>query len=137
MSYYRTFPTSQCSDLVQARLFLRNHGVALAKAVRKLGGPTASARVFLLCEAVRHTRFLTRTQRRQLVEFYKMLTLSHAANPDRIEAGLFVMIDPASAFVEERRLLSENLGGLLRSIAGNDPINEAFCDASNKFFKVA
>tara|TARA_R110002110_G_scaffold60151_1_gene169685 strand:+ start:296 stop:496 length:201 start_codon:yes stop_codon:yes gene_type:complete len=66
-----------------------------------------------------------------------MLTLSHAANPDRIEAGLFVMIDPASAFVEERRLLSEKLGGLLRSIAGNDPINEAFYNASNKFSKVA
>ena len=42
-------------------------------------------------------------------------------DPDRIEAGLFVVTYPASTFVEEIRLLSEKLGGLLRSIAGNDP----------------
>lgn len=93
MTFYRTFSTKQpCPKLGLVRRFLRDHGTALALAAHRLGGPAASGRVFLLCEAVRHTRRLTRAQSSQLVDFHKLLTLEHVSDPDRIECGLFAQI---------------------------------------------
>ncbi len=56
MTYHQTFTKLPCPNLEHVRGFLRDYGTALAKAAHKLGGPGASARVFLLCEAVRHTQ---------------------------------------------------------------------------------
>nr|WP_309502371.1 hypothetical protein [uncultured Roseovarius sp.] len=137
MTYYRTFNTLPCPNLIHVRGFLRDHGLTLAKAAHKLGGPAASARVFLLCEAVRHTRHLTRAQRSQLVESHRLLTLQHVDDPDRVETALFAMINPASAFVEECCLLSEKLGDLLRSIVEKDPTHDARCAASDASSRVA
>jgi hypothetical protein len=85
--------------------------------------------VFLLCEAVRHTRRLTRAQSSQLVGFHQLLMLEHVSDPDRIESVLFARINPASVFVEECCVLSEKLGCLLRNIAENDRIENGLIPA--------
>ncbi|MBK0329559.1 hypothetical protein I5535_20050 [Rhodobacteraceae bacterium F11138] len=138
MTFYRTFSTKQpCPKLGHVRRFLRDHGTALAMAARRLGGPAASGRVFLLCEAVRHTRHLTRAQGSQLVYFHQLLTLEHVSDPDRIECGLFAQINLASDFVDECCLLSEKLGSLLRQIAEHDPTSDVLCQTSQEFPQVA
>lgn len=122
MTFYRTFSTKQtCLKLAHVRQFLSQHGTDLARAAHRLGGPAASARVFLLCEAVRYTRRLTRAQSSQLVGFHQLLMLEHVSDPGRIESVLFAQINPASVFVEECCVLAEKLGCLLRSIAENEP----------------
>ncbi|WP_394179765.1 hypothetical protein [Yoonia maritima] len=138
MTFYRAFYSKQpCRKLVHVRRFLRNHGTALALAAHRLGGPAASARVFLLCEAVRHTRRLTRAQSSQLVDFHKLLTLEHVSYPDRIEYGLFAQINPASSFVDECCLLSEKLDSLLRKIAETDPAGDGITSAFQKISQAA
>ena len=138
MTFYRTFYTKQlCLNLVHVRRFLHDHGTALAMAARRLGGPAASARVFLLCEAVRHTRYLTRAQSSQLVDFHQLLTLEHVSDPDRIECGLFAQINPASGFVDGCCVLSEKLASLLRQIAEHDPTSDVLCQTSQEFPQVA
>jgi hypothetical protein len=138
MTFYRTFSTKQpCPKLGLVRRFLRDHGAALALAAHRLGGPAASARVFLLCEAARHTRRLSRAQSSQLVDFHRLLTLEHVSNPDRIESGLFAQINPASGFVDECCVLSEKLASLLRQIAEHDPTSDVLCQASQEFPQVA
>jgi len=133
MTIHQKFTKQPCPNLQQVRGFLRDHGTALANIAYKLGGPAASARVFLLCEAVRHTRRLTRAQSSQLVDFQRLLTLEHVCDPDRIESGLFAQINPASAFVGDCCLLSEKLDALLRLIAENEPVSDILCEASQKF----
>ena len=138
MTFYRNFSTKQpCPKLGHVRRFLRDHGATLALAARRLGGPAASGRVFLLCEAVRHTRYLTRAQSSQLVDFHRLLTLEHVSDPDRIECGLFAEINPASGFVDECCVLSEKLGSLLRKIAENDPAEDGVTPASQKISQAA
>ncbi|WP_299561879.1 hypothetical protein [uncultured Sulfitobacter sp.] len=138
MTFYRTFSTKKpCANLMHVRRFLRDHGTALALAARRLGGPAASARVFLLCEAVRHTRRLARAQSSQLVDFHKLLTLEHVSDPDRIECGLFAQINPASEFVDDCCELSEKLGSLLRQIGENEPTSDVRCHALQELPQVA
>jgi hypothetical protein len=137
MTYHQTITKLPCPNLDHVRGFLRDHGKALASAAHKLGGPAASARVFLLCEAVRHTPRLTRSQGSQLFDFHRLLTLEHVSDPDRIESGLFAQINPASGFVDECCLLSEKLGALLLQIAENDPTSDILCEASRMIPQVA
>ncbi len=137
MTYYQTFTKLPCPNLEHVRGFLRDHGTALAKAAHRLGGPAASARVFLLCEAVGHTLRLTRAQSSQLVDFHRLLTLEHVGDPDRIESGLFAQINPASRFIIECCLLSDKLGGLLKLIAENDPTSDIRCKDSHMISQVA
>ena len=137
MTIHQKFTKQPCPNLQQVRGFLRDHGTALANIAYKLGGPAASARVFLLCEAVRHTRRLTRAQSSQLVDFHRLLTLENVSDPNRIESGLFAQINPASAFVGECCLLSEKLDALLRLIAENEPVSDILCEASQKISQVA
>lgn len=137
MTYYKSITMLPCPNLQHVRGFLREHGTALAKAADRLGGPAASARVFLACEAVRHTRRLTRAQSSQLVDFHRLLTLEHVGDPDRIESGFFAQINPASGFVMECCLLSDKLGALLKLIAENDPTSDVRCEASHMNSQVA
>ena len=137
MTYHQTFTKQPCQNLKQVRGFLRDYGTALAMAAYKLGGPTASARVFLLCEAVRHARQLTRAQSRQLVGFHRLLTLEHVEDPNRTESDLFIQINLAYGFVDECCSLSDKLRGLLKSIAENDPTSDIRCVASRMIQQVA
>lgn len=109
----------------------------MAKAAYKLGGPVASARVFLLCKAVRHARQLTRAQSCQLVGFHRLLTLKQVDGTDRTESDLFVQINLAFGFVDECCSLSDKLRGLLKSIAENDPSSDIRCVASRMIQQVA
>ncbi|WP_413842037.1 hypothetical protein [Tateyamaria sp.] len=127
MTYHQTLTKQPCQNLKQVRGFLRDHGTALAIAANKLDGPTASARVFLRCEAVRHARQLPRAQSRQLVGFHRLLTLEQVDDPNRTESGLFVQINLAYGFVAECCSLFDKLHGLLKSIAQNDPANDIRC----------
>lgn len=137
MTYHQKITKQSCANLRPVRGFLHDHGRALAGTAHKLGGSAASARVFLLCEAMCHTRRLTRAQSSQLVDFHRLLTLERVSDPDRIESGLFAQIDPASAFVGECCLLSEKLDALLRLIAENEPVSDILCEASQKISQVA
>lgn len=137
MTYHQKITKQSCANLRPVRGFLHDHGRALAETAHKLGGSAASARVFLLCEAMCHTRRLTRAQSSQLVDVHRLLTLERVSDPDRIESGLFAQIDPASAFVGECCLLSEKLDALLRLIAENEPVSDILCEASQKISQVA
>eukprot|EP00919_Chromeraceae_sp_WS-2016_P029834 GHVR01070911.1.p1 GENE.GHVR01070911.1~~GHVR01070911.1.p1 ORF type:complete len:141 (-),score=10.54 GHVR01070911.1:37-459(-) len=137
MTYHQKITKQSCANLRPVRGFLHDHGRALAETAHKLGGSAASARVFLLCEAMCHTRRLTRAQSSQLVDFHRLLTLERVSDPDRIESGLFAQINPASAFVGECCLLSEKLDALLRLIAENEPVSDILCEASQKISQVA
>jgi hypothetical protein len=132
MTYHQTFTKLSCPNLKHVFGFLCVHGTALAKAAYKLGGPAASARVFLLCEAVRHARQLTRAQSNQLINFHRLLTLEQVNGTDRTERDLFVRIKLPYELVEECCFLSEKLRALLKYIAANDPTNDIRCEASRK-----
>ncbi|WP_372921985.1 hypothetical protein [Roseovarius sp.] len=123
-------------ELKHVRKFLKLHGKALAKAAHLLGGGGASARVFLLSEAVVNARRLTSAQRRQLVELHRLLTLQNVGDPERIESALFSKIDPSSAVVEDICLLAENLQRLLFLISDEEPAVGNSLSAST-FEKVA
>ncbi|TCS67195.1 hypothetical protein EDD52_101290 [Primorskyibacter sedentarius] len=137
MTYYQTFSPKPCPNLIHVQRFLRDHGSVLAKAVYQLGGPGASARVFLLSEAVRHTQRLTPAQSSHLVAFHRLLKLEHVSDPDRIESSLFALINPESTFVNECCLLAEKLDALLQKIAENEPIRNIHCEAPQKVGQVA
>jgi len=124
MIYYHKITPLPCLNLDHVRAFMHHYASAIAKAAYKLGGPAASARVFLLCEAADHTLRLTRAQRSQLVDLHRLLTLEHVGDSNRIESRLFAEIDPSSAFVEECCILSDKLGALLALIDAGGPANE-------------
>ncbi len=108
------------ADLQKVRGFLADHGTDLARKAHTLGGAAASARVFLLIEAVREARRLTRAQRRQLIALHRLLTLQDVGDPDRIETARFAEIDPDSPFVIACCLLADRLSALLSGIATDD-----------------
>ena len=136
MTYHQKFTTETCPKLNQVRWFLRDHGAALAKAAYKVGGPTASARAFLLSDAVRHTRRLTRAQSNQLVDFHQLLMLRRVIEAEHIMGGFSVELKPSYKGVDERCLLSEQLRAVLSSITENDMTSDPCCQASRMIFKV-
>ena len=127
MTYHQEIAAIFGSDPAQVCTFLDDHGSALARAAHMLGGPGASARVFLMSEAVRHARRLTRAQRRQLIDLHRLLTLQNVGDPDRIECACNAEIDPDSPFVDECCLLAEGLEVLLRQISEYDPVGGTGC----------
>ncbi|WP_099824238.1 hypothetical protein [Oceaniglobus indicus] len=114
-------------DLQQVRRFLADHGTDLARKAHTLGGAAVSARVFLLIEAVREARRLTRAQRRQLIALHRLLTLQDVGDPDRIETARFAEIDPDSPFVIACCRLSDRLAALLADIATDDAPDGCAC----------
>lgn len=120
MTYQYTNADVFGTDLNHVRKFLHEKGEALAAAANRLGGRAASARVFLLCEAVHIAVRLTQPQKRQLIDLHQLLTLENVGDPDRIESALFAEIDPDSSFVGEFCLLAETLEALLRQISDDD-----------------
>ena len=123
MTYNHLYEPQLDAEFVHLRACFREHGTALARTANKLGGRAASARVFLLHEAVNHMRRRTRTQRRQLINLHQLLTLQRVGDPDRIQTARFSEIDLASGFIEECCLLADKLEELLRQISGNDFID--------------
>lgn len=124
-------------DLLPVQYFLSEHAAALATAANLLGGPAASGRLFMLVEALRDARRLSRTHRRQLVALHELLSLKHVGEPDRIETGRFAAIDPGAPIVEEICLLADALEQLLRRIAGAAAFEEPGPAGVNHLAKVA
>ena len=135
-TYHQKFTTETCPKLNQVRWFLRDHGAALAKAAYKIGGSTASARAFLLSDAVRHTRRLTRAQSNQLVDFHQLLMLRRVIEAEHIMGGFSVELEPYYESLEVSCLLSEQLRAVLSSISENGITSDTFCKASRMIFKV-
>lgn len=125
------------TGLENVRKFLRDQGGALAKAAHRLGGRAASARVFLLCDAVHSAVRLTQAQKRQLVDLHQLLTLENVGDPDRIESALFAEIDPGSPFVDECCQLAEKLEALLRQISDDDRSDNSWKATARPFQNVA
>jgi hypothetical protein len=121
MTYLSSIAVDAAPDLHAVRMFFDEHGEAIANATQTLGGPAASARYFVLAQAVRETLRLTRTQRRQLVDIHRLLTLQNVGDPDCIETRLFAEIHPESPLVGELCLLSDTLKGLLHRISDETP----------------
>ncbi len=124
MTFHRKLTAADVSarstNLVAVQTFLSKHGTALANAADMLGGADASGRVFFLIAAVRGAERLSRSQCWQLVDLYKLLTLEHVGDPDRIETALFSQIDLESSVVHEICLLTEALEALLCQISEAD-----------------
>ena len=114
---------AQARDLKQVRAFLHLHGEALAEAAHMLGGRAASGRVYMFIDAVRDAARLTKVQRRQLVDFHKLLTPENVGDPERVETSFFAQIDPASDSVHACCLLAERLEELLSDIATGEDSN--------------
>lgn len=110
------------ADLKLVRAFLDEHGHALARVAHLLGGGAASGRAFLLIECVRSSLQLTNTHRRHLVGVHRLLTLQDVSKPDRIESGLFAMIDPDSPIVHDACRLAEALEDLLVKVSAEDAV---------------
>ncbi len=108
---------ARSTNLVAVQTFLDEHGTALENAAHMLGGDVASGRVLILISTVREADRLTRAQRWQLIDLYKLLTLEHVGDPDRIETALFSEIDLESSVVHEICLLTEALEALLCEIS--------------------
>ncbi len=132
MTYHQNLNQQRCPNLKKVCVFLCEHGTALARAANKLSGPGASARVFLLCESVLHSRRLTRAQSSQPVEFHRLLMLQHLGASDQTECSPLLQIDLASEFKEQCCALSEKLVALLKLILEDEQIRDFECDASLK-----
>ena len=111
---------ARSTNLVAVQTFLSKHGTALANAADMLGGADASGQVFIMISAVREAERLTRAQRWQLFDLYKLLTLEHVGDPGRIETALFSQIDLESSVVHEICLLTEALEALFCQISDAD-----------------
>ena len=125
------------ADLRTVCVHLADQGSALAEAAHKLGGQAASSRVLSLIEALRDARRLTHPHRRQLVNLHKLLTLEHVGDPDRIEAALFMDLDPGSPEVDEICLLAESLEELLKRISSDERSDGRRPGADAPFAEVA
>ena len=119
---------ARSTNLVAVQTFLSKQGTALANAADMLGGADESGRVFILIAAVRDAERLTRSQCWQSVDRYKLLTLEHVGDPDRIETALFSQIDLESSVVHEICLLTEALEALLCQISDADHAEPPFRD---------
>lgn len=137
MTYHQKFTQKHSSNLEKVCEFLCEHGKALAKAANKLNGPAASARVFLLCESVLHSRRLTRAQNSQLVDFHRLLTLQQIGASNQTECSQLLQIDPSSEFVEHCCLLSEKLAALLKLILEGEKTRDYECNALQKVTQVS
>jgi hypothetical protein len=136
MTYHQKLRTETCPKLNQVRWFLQDHGGALAKAAYKIGGPTASARAFLLCEAVRDTRRPTRAQSNQLVDFHQLLMQRHVIEIENVTGRLSVELATYYERLEVSCLLLEQLRAVLSSISENGITSDTCCKASRMIFKV-
>lgn len=119
MTYLASIAVDAAPELHAVRMFFDEHGEAIANATQTLGGPAASARYFVLAQAVRETLRLTRTQRRQLVDIHRLMTLQNVGDPDRIETQLFAKIHPESPIIDDICLLSDRLQELLVQISAD------------------
>lgn len=109
------------ADLQSVRVFLHNHGCALANAACHLGGTTSSDAVFRLVDDLREARKLTASHMRQLARLHSLLALENVGDPSRDEAAHFASLVPGSSLVDEICLLTDALEEILFQLSSKRP----------------
>ncbi len=124
----RKFPTQTLSadpQLATVRAHFDEHGTALCNAAALIGGDVGMARTLRLMSALREATGLDRTTRRRLVDLHRLLSLDPVINGFEPELTSWVLLDPASAEVEQICLLTDQLHDLLVEIGERDKQQDA------------
>ncbi len=106
-------PATATSALALATRFLARHGHGLAAAAEALGGQRAFGRWCRQVGDLRYGRLTPRQVERELTHLLALLRLEHVSDPEREEAGRFVLLHPDSPAVHEMCLLTEALEAVL------------------------
>ncbi len=102
--------------LKDLREFFHDQSEALQNAAVLLGGQPALRCVHVLMDDLATQPRITRRMKGNFARLRAVLALENVDDPDRVEAALFAVIDPASSIVEEICLLSDQLGEQLQAI---------------------
>ncbi len=112
------------NHLQDMRAFMSLHYEALQNAAVLLGGQPALRRTQVLLDEFMSAPRLTRRITRELVALHDLLTLRNVHDLERIEAGCFAEIDPASPIVEDLCLLTEALKDQLHRLNEEHPFHD-------------
>lgn len=101
--------------LKDLREFFQDRSEALQNSAARLGGQPALRCVHALMDDLAIQPRMTRSMKSNFAKLQDVLTLEHVHDVNSLEAGLFADVDPASPFVEEICLLSDELKGIIES----------------------
>lgn len=104
------------ATLDQARCLFFDRGHDLAQAAARLGGAWGETRVVSCGLQLEAACCMTRRIQEELYAVYRLLALADVGEPGRIEAELFISMNPATREVEEICLLTDLLHELLNEI---------------------
>ncbi|MGJ8590235.1 MAG: hypothetical protein ACSHXW_19180 [Yoonia sp.] len=102
--------------------YVQTHSEALRNAARLLGGENAVSIVEEIVDALCRDPLFSRSTIHQLGWLEELLFLQNVGDPDRIEAGLFALIDPVEPVVEDICLLADGLREVLMAAAAAQKI---------------
>ena len=97
----------------ELRAFFDEHHDALLNAAALLGGPPGVRVAQTVDDGLRDVGAPSRRTMQALDDLLDLFMLEHVHDPDRIEAGRFALIDPASPIVGEICLLADGLDDAL------------------------
>ncbi|MEP2952646.1 MAG: hypothetical protein ABJN39_04635 [Sulfitobacter sp.] len=115
----RKIPTRTLSadpQLATVRVHFDEHGTALCNAAALIGGDAGKARALRLISSLREVPRLDRTTRQKLVDLHRHLSLDPVLDGFEPDLTFWVLLDPASAEVEQICLLTDQLHALLVEI---------------------
>lgn len=110
------FPTTILSadpQLALVRAHFNEHGPALCHAAELIDGMAGKARVLRLMSALREASRLDRKIRCRLINLHRLLSLDPVIEEFEPDLTSWILLDPASAEVEELCLLTDRLYDLL------------------------
>lgn len=102
--------------------YVHTHSEVLRHAARLLGGENAVSIVDKIVDALSRDPMISRSTIHQLGWLEDLLFLQNVDNPNRIEAGLFALIDPIEPVVEDICLLADGLREVLIAAAAAQKI---------------
>ncbi|MEE4210707.1 MAG: hypothetical protein V2I43_15755 [Parvularcula sp.] len=105
--------TAMPSATHDLRAFVHENLDALLNAAALLGGRPGLRLAQAVSDGLRDVGAPSRRTMEALDDLLDLLMLEHVHDTDRIEAGRFVLIDPASPIVEEICLLADGLDDAL------------------------
>lgn len=105
------------------RAYVGEHHDALLNAAALLGGPPGARLAQTVSDGLRDVGAPSRRTMEALDDLLDLLMLEHVHDPDRIEAGRFAAIDPASPVVEEICLLADGLSAAVDLCEPDDAFN--------------
>lgn len=115
---HRGFQALQADDAYRPlRSFFERHRRAIESAAELLGGAPGAKLARELSDELSCNDVISRRCRRRLDDLLDLFALEHVGDPDREEARIFAMIDPASPIVEEICLLTDLFRDALAQVA--------------------